>query len=119
MCAGVGNEDAPSVEVGAIEHDLVMDLACSRQGGGHVPTPLCAPGEGACAGGEVAPVTGTRQPGHEAGELGSSSDISPGLRRRGAAVLAPPPGPSSSGLAVLNELVRTYTTAGMIPGIGH
>jgi hypothetical protein len=67
--AGVGDEHAPAVEVGAVEHDLVMDLACRDHSGCHVPAPLSLSCEGASAGSEVASWLGACQPGDEAGEV--------------------------------------------------
>lgn len=47
--AGVGVEGAPSVEIGAIEHELVRDFAGHGWGWLYVPAPLGSSGEGASA----------------------------------------------------------------------
>ena len=79
MSSGVGDEDAPAVEVGAIEHDLVVDLAVARWNWLDVPAPLGAAGECASAGGEVAALLRTGQPCDVSGEVGLSRRVEPGL----------------------------------------
>src|SRR5699024_12769848 len=117
--AGVGDEHAPAVEVGAVEHDLVVDLACRDHSGCHVPAPLSLSCEGASAGSEVASWLGACQPGDEAGEVCLLRRIGALLRRWATAVFAPPARASGTGLAVLDELVSTYTPVGVISGIGQ
>ena len=81
VSAGVGDEDAPTVEVGAIEHDLVMDLACRDHSGCHVPAPMNLSCEGASAGREITAWSGAGQPCDEAGEVCPLRRIGAGLNR--------------------------------------
>ena len=119
MAAGMSDEDAPAVEIGAIEHDLVMDFASRHDGRCDVPAPSRSASKRRCAHVEPVDPSRTGQPGQERLELSVPGDIRPVLGCRSAAGFAAPARPSSGGLTVLDELVCAYTTSGLIPRTGH
>src|SRR5690606_17435303 len=119
MGAGVSDEDAPPVEVGAIEHDLRVDFPGRGQFGGDVPAPVGLTGERAYGDVEAAASAGAGDPVVVGVELGLAGDVGAGLCGRGAAGFAAPSSAASAGLAVLDELVGAYTTGGVIPRKGH
>lgn len=79
VCAGGGDEDAPPVEVGAVEEELGVDLSCGRWWCGFdVPAPLGASVSGP-AGGGLAVLLQRSGSQHTLGSIGSTPlMLSPG-----------------------------------------
>lgn len=119
MPAGKGDEDAPAVEIGAVEHDLVVDFPRGRQGGSDVPTPADAVAERAPGDGVSTLCLGASQPVLEGIKFGFAGDVGARLRSGGPAVFASPSGTSGARLSVLHELAGAYTTSGLIPRKRH
>lgn len=74
--AGVGDEHAPAVEVGAIEDDLVVDHPGRlRARDRYSPAPGGGSPEGAGATAEIAALRSVHKPGVKPVQLGSSGEL--------------------------------------------
>ena len=116
VLAGERDQQAPALQVGAVEHDRRQDLAGDRRLGYlDVPAPRRRCTKRASRPPEAALGRRVQQPPDETVELGTPGNVYAAAYRRRAACFASPSRAPRAGGAVLDQLGATYTAPGVIP----